>query len=68
MARPKLYPDEEVVRVTLRLPIKLKEKIEQMAVVDHRSLTQEIVALVEEAVQRREQQRLQAAKPTIPQE
>lgn len=53
MSRAKLFPDEEVVRVTLRLPVSLKNKVEQLALANHRSSTQEVVTLLEEAIQMR---------------
>ncbi len=53
MSRAKLFPEEEVVRVTLRLPVSLKNKVEQLALANHRSSTQEVVTLLEEAIQMR---------------
>lgn len=56
MSRQKLFPNEKVIKINLRMPESLKEKILEQAVPKHHSLNQEIVALLEEALQLREKQ------------
>jgi len=56
MSRKRLYPSQEVMRITLRIPESLKDIVEKIAILNHRSLTQEMVALIEEGIQSREKQ------------
>ena len=56
MSRKRLYPSEEVIRITVRIPETLKDTVEKLAVLNHRSLTQEMVTLIEEGIQSREKQ------------
>lgn len=51
MPRQKLYSDEEVAALSIRLPASLKALIEQRAQANRRSLNQEIVWLLERAIE-----------------
>jgi|WetSurMetagenome_2_1015567.scaffolds.fasta_scaffold1789343_1 hypothetical protein len=57
MPRQKIYPEADIVRISLRIPDRLKEDIQEEAVLNHRSLNQEIVALIEDALRLREKRR-----------
>jgi hypothetical protein len=50
MPRPKMYPGETTVALSIRLPEELREIIQQRAIRNRRSLNQEIVHLLERAV------------------
>ena len=56
MPRQKVYPDADIVRISLRIPDALKEQIQNEAIKNHRSLNQEIVALIEDAIHLREKE------------
>lgn len=49
MPRKKLYRDDETVAFSIRLPAALRERLEQRAAENRRSLNQEIVWLVQQA-------------------
>ncbi len=51
MPRQKLYSDEEIAALSIRLPASLKAVIEQRAQANRRSLNQEIVWLLERAIE-----------------
>lgn len=46
---------------SLRLPIKMKRQVTQMATIERRSLSAMLLILVEEALGRREEHRVQAS-------
>jgi len=51
MPRKKLYRDDETVAFSIRLPAALRERLEQRAAENRRSLNQEIVWLVQQALE-----------------
>jgi hypothetical protein len=50
MPRQKLYPEEELVPLSIRLPATMREKIQERAQSNRRSLNQEIVWLLEKSL------------------
>ena len=50
MPRQKLYPDEDLVPLSIRLPVTMREAIQGRAQMNRRSLNQEIVWLLEKAL------------------
>ena len=50
MARPKLLPNEETIASSVRLPLPLREKLYKRASENRRSLNQELVWLVQKAM------------------
>jgi hypothetical protein len=56
MPRPKMNPDQEIVDIHFRLPLELKVKIEDRAAKNCRSLNQEVVWMLQEAVTLYEQE------------
>jgi hypothetical protein len=50
MPRQRLYPDDETLAFSIRLPAALKREIEQRAQQNRRSLNQEIVFLIQQAL------------------
>lgn len=52
MPRKKLYPDEKTMALSIRLPASLKKMVEQQAKKNRRSLNQEIIWLLEQAVEK----------------
>jgi hypothetical protein len=51
MPRQKLYPGEETVALSIRIPASMKEEIEQRALKNRRSQNQEVVWLIEQALE-----------------
>lgn len=62
MPRVKKQDQEEVIALSVRLPVQLKLTIERMATEHRRSLNQECVWLLEQAVAALEAAELQAGK------
>ncbi len=58
MPRQKIFPETDILRISLRIPDPLKEKIQEEAAINHRSLNQEIVSLIEDALRLREKRRI----------
>ena len=50
MSRPKLNPNQEIIDIHFRIPLELKIRIEKRAAKNCRSLNQEVVWLLQEAV------------------
>jgi hypothetical protein len=50
MPNKKLYPNEETVAMSIRVPESLKKVIEERAVTNRRSQNQEVVWLIEVAL------------------
>jgi hypothetical protein len=51
MPRQKLYPDEETVALSIRIPASMKEEIEERAVKNRRSQNQEVVWLIQKGLE-----------------
>jgi hypothetical protein len=62
MPRPKLNPDEEVITINVRLPIQLKQMIQQRALKNRRSVNQEMVWLLRKAIELLEKEPSQEEK------
>ena len=62
MPREKLYQDEESVAFSIRLPAALRERLEQRATKNRRSLNQEIVWLIQQALETLDPQLDQASQ------
>jgi len=62
MPRQKLYPDEELVPLSIRLPATMREAIQGRAQTNRRSLNQEIVWLLEKALKMVDQEPRQEEK------
>ncbi len=56
MPRPKLHPGETAVPISIRLPENLKAIIQQRALHNRRSLSQEIVFLLERVLKELEKE------------
>ena len=56
MPRRKLIPNEETYTLSLRLPISMKEKIEERAINNRRSLNQEVISLLKFAFEELEKE------------
>jgi hypothetical protein len=50
MPKQKLNPNEETIAISIRLPSLMKEAIQELAVKERRSLNQEIVYLLQTAL------------------
>ena len=56
MPRQKLYPEEELVPLSIRLPATMREKIQERAQSNRRSLNQEIIWLLEKSLKMADQE------------
>ena len=55
MPQRKLYPNEKTAALSIRLPASMKKVVEQLATEHRRSLNQEIVWLIQQALAQSEQ-------------
>ncbi len=62
MPRQKLYPEEDLVPLSIRLSASMREAIQLRAQANRRSLNQEIVWLLEKALKMVDQEPLPKAK------
>jgi hypothetical protein len=62
MPRQKLYPEEELVPLSIRLPATMREKIQERAQSNRRSLNQEIIWLLEKSLKMADQEPRQEGK------
>ncbi len=62
MPRQKLYPEENLVPLSIRLSTSMREAIQRRAQANRRSLNQEIVWLLEKALKMVDQEQLPKAK------
>ncbi len=51
MPRKKIYPDDEMVAFSIRLPVSLRDRLEKLASKNRRSLNQELLWLLERALE-----------------
>lgn len=51
MPRKRIYNDEDTVAFSIRIPVTLREKIEIVALKNHRSMNQEIVTRLEKSLE-----------------
>ena len=52
MPRPRINPDEETIAISIRLPASLRDEIQNRARKNRRSINQEVVWLLEKALQK----------------
>ncbi len=62
MPREKLYEDEKVVALSVRLPETMYAQIQRRSMTNRRSMNQEIVWLVQYALEHLEQERKRSEK------
>jgi len=58
MPRKKLYQDEETVTLSIRLPASLRDEVRKRSITQRRSLNQEIVWLIQTALEMVEKERV----------
>jgi len=56
MPRRKLFPDEETYTLSVRIPISMKDEIEELAVKNRRSMNQEVIYLLKVAFEELEKE------------
>ncbi|MAT42840.1 MAG: hypothetical protein CL609_10890 [Anaerolineaceae bacterium] len=56
MPRKRIDSEDKTVQFTFRLPVKIREDLEILAKQDHRTLSQEIRWILQNAIQSREQE------------
>lgn len=56
MPRRKLFPDEETYTLSVRIPVSMKDEIEELAVKNRRSMNQEVIYLLKVAFEELEKE------------